>query len=253
MLRRCEEAYVLSTRPLGEADLLVCLLTPEQGKVRAVAPSAKRSRRRFGAALEPLTRVRASWVEREGRDLARLESCDIVTSYVLAQRDPVMFYFFAYASEVAESFARENEPDPRFYRLIGAVLDAAAGGIPARGARRYLDLWTLRLQGLLPDLSACASCGKDPAKQEPGGAIMDLAEGALLCGACSSGGLRQGPRLSRKALAAARAALRHAPAEAGGPLGGTGLDGLDEMTGEAMLRFTERPLRTLRFLVEAGG
>ena len=109
MLRRCEEAYVLGTRPLGEADLLVSFLTSEAGKVRAVARSAKKSRRRFGAALEPLTRVRASWTETEGRDLGRLDSCDILTSYVEAQRELPLFYFFAYASEVADLFAREQE------------------------------------------------------------------------------------------------------------------------------------------------
>jgi len=254
MLRRCEEAYVLGTRPLREADLLVSFLTSEAGKVRAVARSAKKSRRRFGAALEPLTRVRASWTETEGRDLGRLDSCDILTSYVEAQRELPLFYFFAYASEVADLFAREQEPDPRFFRLFAAVLDAAAGGLPVTAARRYLDLWTLRLQGLLPDLSSCSSCGVDPAAERGAGAgecVVDLSEGALLCRECAglagAAGVER-VRLAPGALRAARFGMRRGPAEAAvlsGPL-----EGLDSLSRRAMLRFTERPLRTLRFLAE---
>ena len=53
------EAIVLRTYPLREADLLVTLFTRAEGKVRGVARSAKKSKRRFGGALEPLTYVRA--------------------------------------------------------------------------------------------------------------------------------------------------------------------------------------------------
>ena len=52
------EAIVLRTYPLREADLLVTLFTRAEGKVRGVARSAKKSKRRFGGALEPLTFVR---------------------------------------------------------------------------------------------------------------------------------------------------------------------------------------------------
>ena len=46
--RQQDEAYVLTTQELGEADLIVTLLAEHHGKVRAVARSARRSRRRFG-------------------------------------------------------------------------------------------------------------------------------------------------------------------------------------------------------------
>jgi len=74
------EAIVLRTYPLREADLLVTLFTRAEGKIRGVARSAKRSKRRFGGALEPLTWVRAYYEDREGQELARLDSCDILES-----------------------------------------------------------------------------------------------------------------------------------------------------------------------------
>ena len=254
MVRRSEEGFILSTRPIGEADLIVTFLTAEEGKVHAVAKSARRSRRRFGAALEPLTRVRAHWSETREGSLARLESCDIVTSYVRAQRSLPVFYFFAYAAELAAEFGREREADPRFFRLLGAVLDACAAGLPVRAGRRYLDLWTLRLQGLLPDLAACAKCGLDPRRSGagPGDPLVDIAEGALLCPACAEGAA--GPdrvRLPVVALAAAAHALRKPPGECAA-LAEPGLDGLDGLARRSLMRFTERPMKTLRFLTEAG-
>jgi DNA repair protein RecO (recombination protein O) len=71
------EAIVLRTYPLREADLLVTLFTRAEGKVRGVARSAKKSKRRFGGALEPMTYVRAFYDVRERQELARLDACEV--------------------------------------------------------------------------------------------------------------------------------------------------------------------------------
>ncbi|HVH88948.1 MAG TPA: DNA repair protein RecO, partial [Terriglobales bacterium] len=74
------EAIILRTYPLREADLLVILFTRAEGKVRGVARSAKKSKRRFGGALEPLTYVRAFYDVRERQELARLDACEVIES-----------------------------------------------------------------------------------------------------------------------------------------------------------------------------
>jgi DNA repair protein RecO (recombination protein O) len=81
------EAIVLRTYPLREADLLVTLFTRAEGKVKGIARAAKKSKRRFGGALEPLTWVRAYYEDREGQELARLDSCDILESPLSATVD----------------------------------------------------------------------------------------------------------------------------------------------------------------------
>ena len=59
------EAIVLRTYPLREADLLVTLFTRDEGRIKGVARSAKKSKRRFGGALEPLTWVRTRQPQRD--------------------------------------------------------------------------------------------------------------------------------------------------------------------------------------------
>ena len=48
--------------------------------MRGVARSAKKSKRRFGGALEPLTYVRAFYDVRERQELARLDACEVLES-----------------------------------------------------------------------------------------------------------------------------------------------------------------------------
>ncbi|MGZ6839667.1 MAG: DNA repair protein RecO, partial [Frankiaceae bacterium] len=66
-----DEAVVLRTYKLGEADRIVTLLTRRHGRVRAVAKGVRRTRSRFGARLEPATHVDVQLAE--GRSL------DVVT------------------------------------------------------------------------------------------------------------------------------------------------------------------------------
>src|SRR5689334_24773372 len=76
------DALILRTYKLGESDRIVVFLTRDRGKKRGDAKNARQSRRRFGGALEPMTVGRVGYVEREHRDLVRLE-------YVEAKRSPM--------------------------------------------------------------------------------------------------------------------------------------------------------------------
>ena len=51
------DGIVLRTWRLGEADRIVVLLTPENGKVRAVAKGVRKTRSKFGGRLEPTSHV----------------------------------------------------------------------------------------------------------------------------------------------------------------------------------------------------
>src|SRR5689334_24397641 len=66
------DALILRTYKLGESDRIVVFLTRDRGKKRGVAKNARQSRRRFGAALEPMTCGRVTYDERERRDLVLL-------------------------------------------------------------------------------------------------------------------------------------------------------------------------------------
>lgn len=151
MKPRRDEAFVLDSHELGEADLIVTLLAEHAGRVRGVATSARRSRRRFGGALEPLTRVRATWTEREGRDLHRIEALEVVRSFADMQAAPERQAAAAVLREIAVATSHEGEGDPRAFRLIAAVAEALENGLEPWVAVRYFEFWTLRLHGVLAE------------------------------------------------------------------------------------------------------
>ena len=54
------EGVVIRQMPLGEADRILTLCSPDMGKVRAVAKGVRRTRSRLGGHLELLNRVSVS-------------------------------------------------------------------------------------------------------------------------------------------------------------------------------------------------
>ena len=71
------EAIVLRSIRYGEADRILHLLTPQRGRIGAIAKGARRARSRFGGRLEPFSRV--ALVLHEGRgDLLTVTGADSV-------------------------------------------------------------------------------------------------------------------------------------------------------------------------------
>ena len=152
------EALVLRTYPFHEADLLVTLFTRAEGKVRGVAKSAQKSRKRFGGALEPLTYVTAHWADKEKQELARFDSFEIISSPLAVEVNYPRLLALGYVAEVIDQLLPDREPSDSIFRLTLSVVKHLQAG-PVWMPLTYFDLWIVRLIGLLPDLSQCAVCG----------------------------------------------------------------------------------------------
>lgn len=164
MIAHHVEAIVLRTWPIHEADQIVSLFTRDYGKIKGVAKAAARSRRRFGGAMEPMTHVRASYVEKPRQELVRLDSFDIVTSPLSAPIDYARAAALAFFSEVLEETLPDHDPHDAVFRLLVAVLSYTRTGsiwMPVT----YFALWTTRLMGWLPELTVCVHCGAPLAGQ----------------------------------------------------------------------------------------
>lgn len=158
MPQKQSEAIVLRTYPLRESDLLVTLFTRTEGKVKGVAKAAKRSKRRFGGALEPLTYVRAYFEDRERQELARLDSCEVLLSPLATEVSYPRAVALGHIAEVLDELLPEREANDTMFRLARSVLVSLQG--PAIWMPlTYFDLWTVRLVGFLPELSECTVCG----------------------------------------------------------------------------------------------
>lgn len=160
MPARETEAIILKTFALGEADRLVSFLGRTSGRMRGVAAGARRIKNRYGSTLELLAHVQLWYVERETRDLVRIQQAELLESFNKAQSDYELSTSLALVSETVELVLPEHEPSEPMFRLILLTVrevERRGNGILPLS---YFAFWTVRLAGWLPRFDACADCGR---------------------------------------------------------------------------------------------
>lgn len=187
MPARETEAIILKTFPLGEADRLVSFFGRTSGRVRGVAARARRINNRYGSTLELLSHVQLWYVERETRDLVRIQQCELLESFNKAQSDYQLSTGLALVSEIAELVLPEHEVAEPMFRLI--LLTARATERTGDWALpvSYFAFWTVRLGGWLPQFDRCAQCSALFAAQP---AFHASWSPGLLCEKCHRTGMK---------------------------------------------------------------
>lgn len=175
-----DEAVVLRTHKLAEADRIITLLTRQHGVVRAVARGVRRTSSRFGSRLEPFTHV--------DLQLARGRNLDTVTQAVTRTpfgaaicADYDRYTAASVMLETAERLvAEEHQPSLQQYLLLVGALRAMVAGEHRGGD--VLDSFLLRsmaVAGYAPSCWACASCGLEGPHRS-----FSPAAGGSLCSRC---------------------------------------------------------------------
>jgi len=181
MPARETEAIILKTFPLGEADRVVSFLGRTSGRRRGVAAGARRLKNRFGSTLEILSHVQIWYVEKETRELVRIQQAEPLESLHKAQSDYGLSTGLAVISEIAELVLPEHEVSEAMFRLI--LL--AAREIERTGKWElplsYFAFWTVRLGGWLPRFDRCEGCQK---VFDSGPAFYDGRRAGLFCEKC---------------------------------------------------------------------
>lgn len=198
-----DEGVVLRTIRLGEADRIVTLLTLGHGKVRAVAKGIRRTTSRFGARLEPTSRVALQCYR--GRELDTVTQVETLEVHRSLREDYALLTRAVPMLEAVDQIAPDREPDPALYRMLtGALRTLADRANPLVTPAFFWKL--LVLEGVHPVLDGCARCGveSDPADADTDLVAFDLDEGGACCRTCARGG---GRPLSPGALALLRRIL----------------------------------------------
>ena len=179
------QAFVLRTVDFGERDRVVSLLSRERGKLSAFARGARSSRRRFGGALEPFTRLAAELRERPGAELWTLDDVFVERGHGAIRGDLARIACAGYACELARELVRDAEPHPELFDLLAGYLEALDGAPARPGDLRAFEMGALRVAGLQPRLDACARCGERLEEGDPSVRLrFDPGQGGLLCRAC---------------------------------------------------------------------
>ncbi|MDJ0378019.1 DNA repair protein RecO [Cryobacterium sp. PH31-L1] len=187
-----DEAVVLRTHKLGEADRIVTMLTRAHGKVRAVAKGVRRTGSKFGARLEPF--MVADVQLYEGRSLDIITQAESLGSYgALITADYGSYTAASVMVETADKLTESEGSLQQYLLLVGALRSLSR---QEHGSHLTLNSYLLRavsMAGWAPSFQDCARCGAVGALSEGGQhSAMVVQMGGIVCDDCAPPG---SPRL----------------------------------------------------------
>ncbi len=171
------KAMVLSRFELGEADRVLTLLTPHDGKVRAIAKGVRRPGSRIGGSVEPFAELELL--------LVRGRTFDVVTQAQVAEawlrlRDQLTATATAwYLGELAERAVEERAGAWPVYALLRRAFQLLDDGMVPDRVARWFETGLADALGMRPEVERCVECDRVPDEAERFRWAPSL--GGLLC------------------------------------------------------------------------
>lgn len=148
-----DEAIIIKRIPTGEADLVVHLLSKDNGRFAAFAKHGQKSAKRFGRSLSALAHI--SFVAKSGKNnaLARLEHAKLENSFSGLEKQLKNIYLASYFAEMSQFFTMEGENAKAMFELLHFFLSRLAKVEATPKHRIFFEVKLLLLNGLFPDVA----------------------------------------------------------------------------------------------------
>lgn len=205
MALRHDQGIVLRSYPFGEADRVVVLLSPNNGKIRTVAKGVRKTKSRFGGRLEPFAHV--DLVLYEGRNLDTITQVAVIEPFPRLRSNLDAVVTAGTMVEAADAVAQEDEAAIRLFLLLQRGLKTLETGERSPDLITSYLLKLADVVGVAPSLLQCASCGRRDGLQR-----FSFGGGGSICDTCRVEGtvkLRDG--LTEYLAALARSELTSLP------------------------------------------
>jgi DNA repair protein RecO (recombination protein O) len=175
-----DEAIVLRTQRLGEADRIVTMLTKQHGQVRAVAKGVRKTSSRLGARVEPFSHV--DLMLANGKSLDIVSQAETIYSYgsQLSADYPKWTAGQAMLETAEKLTAEGHEPAlQQFLLLVGGLRSLVSSDHDPGLILDAFILRSLAVAGYAPSFADCAHCG------EPGPhRAFSPSAGGMVCTSC---------------------------------------------------------------------
>ena len=152
------QAIVLSRFELGEADRVLTLLTPHDGKIKAIAKGVRRPNSRIGGSVEPFAELHLV--------LARARTFDVITQASVGEawlnlRDRLESAATAwYLGELAERAVEERAAAYPIYALLRRSYQLLDDGMAPGRVARWFEYGLADALGMRPEVDRCAECDR---------------------------------------------------------------------------------------------
>lgn len=142
-----DEAIVLRSHNVGEADRFCVLLTRGSGRVMVRATGARKVQSRRGRGLLPMHRINVTWQQHSFGNAVTATEC--LEAHSDTWRDAARFSCAAQGIELLLTLTEDGLDMPDVYDLTAEFLRACGSTVPTVALRLY-TLKLLKLLGYLP-------------------------------------------------------------------------------------------------------
>ena len=183
---RKDTAIVLSSSVIGEADVLITVLTKDFGKRKFVIKGLKKSVKRSKIASQSGTVLTIDYNYYENKDFQTVKEFSITHSFPNIQNDYKKIIAMCFICEVCEKTTAYNETDLKIFELIAAALktldDSLNNSSSPISISCFFIIHALKLHGILTETHNCKKCGKTINSDF----TFDIKDINIICLDCSS-------------------------------------------------------------------
>lgn len=174
------EGLIVRKVPYRDTDLILSLLTQEEGKVTVFAAGARRSQKRFGPYLDLFAQIQLVAIESHGRSMLRLKETHLVHNHMHVRTNLFHMAFMTYYTECLWNLIADHDPHPEIYaHALGFLKELHVDQLQL-GDFFVKEYELLTLCGHNPIFDHCSQCGVDV----QGSNYFSYAKGGLVCAQC---------------------------------------------------------------------
>ena len=152
------QAMVLSRFELGEADRVLTLLTPHDGKIKAIAKGVRRPRSRIGGTVEPFAELQLVLVR--GRTFDVITQASVGEAWLRLRERLESTATAWYLGELAERAVEERANAYPVYALLRRAFQLLDDGLAPGRVARWYEFGLADALGMRPEVERCVECDR---------------------------------------------------------------------------------------------
>lgn len=150
MNRRTTDAIILARTDFGEADRILTVLTPADGKLRLMAKGVRRTKSKLAGGIELFSTSQLTYVKGRG-EIGTLVSARLETHYGQIVKD-INRTMLGYDLIKLLNKNTEDAPESDYFDMMLAGFSALDGQAPTELVRTWFQAQLLQLAGHAPNL-----------------------------------------------------------------------------------------------------
>lgn len=180
-------AIVLRKVDFGDYDLVITFFTLQEGKITAIAKSAKKSTKRFAGILELFSALNVVYSTGRRKGLPVLQEATLKYPFSSIRTSMLKTAYASYWAQLINEWMESGQKQVEIYELFQYMLRKLDSCQTSEAALSILfQMKFITLSGLAPNLGQCSVCHIEVEKLKETRVQFDFAKGGILCDGCAS-------------------------------------------------------------------